>query len=52
MRCGWSFSLDSHGECMEQLQTHKQILLQQAVGRELGSGLPGCLRDILQTGSF
>lgn len=42
-RCGWSFSLHSHGECTEQLQTHKQILLQQAVGRELGSGLPGCL---------
>lgn len=34
---GWSSSLDSHGECREQLQTHKQILLQQAVGKE-----PGC----------
>lgn len=36
-RHGWSFSLDSHGEGTEQLQTHKQILLQQAVGRELFS---------------
>lgn len=36
-RHGWSFSLDSHGEGTEQLQTHKQILLQQAVGRELCS---------------
>lgn len=33
-RHGWSFSLDSHGEGTEQLQTHKQILLQQAIGRE------------------
>lgn len=36
-RHGWSCSLDSHGEGTEQLQTHKQILLQQAVGRELCS---------------
>lgn len=47
---GWSSSLDSHGECREQLQTHKQILLQQAVGKEPGSGLPGCLRDSLCMG--
>lgn len=51
-RRGWSFSLDSHGKCTEQLRTHKQILLQQAVGREPGSGLPGCLRDSLQTGGL
>lgn len=34
---GWSFSLDSHGEVTEQLQAHKQILLQQAMGRDLCS---------------
>lgn len=30
---GWTFSLGSHSECTEQLQIHKQILLQkEAVG--------------------
>lgn len=48
-RHGWSFSPDSHGEGTEQLQTHKQILLQQAVGREPCSACQAaCVTDCRQ----
>lgn len=55
-RHGWIFSLDSHGEGTEQLQTHKQILLQQAVGRVLCSacqavGMTAC-RQVVVDGDW